>query len=156
MIKTLSRFGLPRYWGLFITAFPVLVSAAVLPGSGAARAPHLAQSIVTQGWTPAGYPYMNGGISLDERRTMERMAASYNLKIVFARRAGIPGAPALLLIGSNNGRHVDTISFLGPWFYIQLPPGSYTILARFERQAVLVRDVYLWEGHRKTYVVRGD
>jgi hypothetical protein len=104
MMKTLSRFGLPRYWGLLM-AFPLLISAAILPGSGAARAPHFSQSIITQGWTPAGYPYMNGGIGLDERRTMERMAAPYNLKIVFARRAGIPGAPALLLIGSNNGRH---------------------------------------------------
>jgi hypothetical protein len=155
MIKTLSRFGLLHYRGL-LTAFTVLVAPLVLPGSGAARAPHFSRSDVTQGWTAAGYPYMNGGISLDERHTMERMARPYNLKLVFARRAGIPGAPVFLLIATNNGRHIETISLSGPWFYIQLPPGSYTILARFARQAVLVRDVYLWEGHRKTYVVRGD
>jgi hypothetical protein len=155
MIKTLSRFGLPHYRGLF-TVFTVLVAALVLPVPGAARAPDFSRSDVTQGWTTAGYPYMNGGISLDERHTMERMAEPYNLKLVFARRAGIPGAPVFLLIATNNGRHIETISFSGPWFYIQLPPGSYTILARFRRQTVLVRDVYLWEGRRKTYVVRGD
>jgi hypothetical protein len=91
MIKALSRFGLLRYQGLF-TAFPLLVAPLVLPGSGAARAPDFSRSVVTQGWTAAGYPYMNGGISLDERHTMERLAGPYNLKLVFARRAGNPGA----------------------------------------------------------------
>lgn len=125
MIKTLSRFRLPRNWVLF-TTFPFLVSAAVLPTSGSAREPHFSQPIVTQGWTRAGYPYLNGGISFDQRRAMERAASGYNLKLVFANHVGTPAMPSFLVIGANDGSPIEKISLHGPWFYIRLPAGSYT------------------------------
>ena len=99
---------------------------------------------------------MNGGVSFDERQAMERAAKIYNLKLVFSRSAGTPVAPAFVMIGANNGRGIDKIVPRGPWFYIQLPPGGYTILARFARQVVLMRNVKLSEGGRATFRLRGD
>ena len=87
---------------------------------------------------------------------MERAAKTYNLKLVFSRPAGTPVAPDFVMIGANNGRRIDKITPRGPWFYIRLPPGGYTILARFARQVVLVRDVKLSEGGRATFRLRGD
>ena len=87
---------------------------------------------------------------------MERAADPYNLKLVFASRRGTPVTPAFVLIGANDSRRVERIALGAPWFYIQLPPGGYTILARFKNQLVLVRDVNIGQRGRKTYVVRGD
>jgi len=139
---------LPRLAAVFIT----LISFGTID----ARTPRYPELNVTRGKTPAGYPYMNGGVTYDEQRAMERLAKIYNLKLVFSRSAGTPVAPDLIMIGANNGGRIDKITPRGPWFYIQLPPGGYTILARFARQVVLVRDVKLSEGGRATFRLRGD
>jgi hypothetical protein len=132
--------------------FIVLISF----GSSDARTPRYPELSVVRGTTPAEYPYMNGGVSFDERRAMERAAKIYNLKLVFTRPAGTPVAPAFVMIGANNGRGIDKIVPRGPWFYIRLPPGGYTILARFDRQVVLIRNVKLSEGGRAMFHLRGD
>ena len=128
----------------------------ILFGSSDARTPRYPEINVIRGKTLAGYPYIHGGVSYDEQWAMERAAKTYNLKLVFSRSAGTPVAPDLVMIGANNGGRIDKITPRGPWFYIQLPPGGYTILARFARQVVLVRDVKLSEGGRATFRLRGD
>ena len=87
---------------------------------------------------------------------MERAAGPYNLRVIFASSLGTLVSPHFVLIGANSGRHIEKISLGAPWFYIQLPPGGYTILARFKRQAVLLRDVKIGAGRRRTYFLRGD
>jgi hypothetical protein len=106
--------------------------------------------------TAGGHPYISGGISFDEQRAIERVGHLYNLKIVFVRPVGTLTTPVFLMIGFNDARHVEKIPLRAPWFYIQLPSGGYTILARFKREVVLVRDVYLGEGRQRTYFLRGE
>jgi hypothetical protein len=149
------RFVLLRSWKL-LAGSPLILSALLIPELSGARTHRFPDTTVIKGTTLAGHPFISGGLSFDEQRAMERVAQPYNLKLVFSRRAGTPACPAFLVIGANNGRHIEKISLRGPWFYIQLPPGAYTILARFERRFVLIRDVYLWEGKQRTYIVRGD
>lgn len=84
------------------------------------------------------------------------MAGPYNLKLVFKRRAGTPLEPNFVVIGDNQNRKVEKIFVRGPWFYIQLPSGAYTILARFNDRIVVIRDVFLGDEGRRTYWVRGD
>ena len=114
------------------------------------------EASLIRGRTAGGYRYLNGGRTFDEQCALERASQLYNLKIVFARPTGIPAAPRFLMIGFNNAGQVEKIPLHAPWLYVQLPPGGYTLLARFKRNIVLVRDVGLWEGRRKTYYMRGD
>jgi hypothetical protein len=139
-----------------LTRLAAVFIALISFGSGDARTPRYPELSVMRGKTPAGYPYMDGGVTHDEQRAMERLAKIYNLKLVFSRSVGTPVAPDLVMIGANNGGGIDKIIPRGPWFYIQLPPGGYTILARFARQVVLVRNVKLSEGGRATFRLRGD
>jgi len=134
----------------------IVLSALLLCGSAAALTPEFPEANLIRGRTAAGYPYLNGGISFDEQRLIEGIAHLYNLKIVFARRAGTPTTPAFVAIGANTGGRVEKISLGAPWFYIKLPPGAYTILARFTKHVVLVRDVTIGDGRRTTYLLRGD
>jgi hypothetical protein len=155
MMTTRLLITFSRHWKLQARLAATL-SVIFLPGFGAALTPDFPGANLIRGRTPAGYPYLNGGISFDEQRIIEHAAQLYNLKIVFARRTGTLTTPAFVIIGANNGRQVEKISLGAPWFYIRLPPGGYTIMARFKSQVVLVRDVYIGEGRRQTYVLRGD
>jgi len=106
--------------------------------------------------SPAGHPYIAGGLSLDEQKAMERASAAYNLRLFFARNAGVFRPQVVLLIASNDGSRIEQIAVRKPSFFIRLPTGSYTILARFTRQIVIVKDIHLGEGGKKTYFLRGD
>ncbi len=121
-----------------------------------ASIPRFFEQRVTRGRTSGGYAYLSGGNTFDEQRAIETMAHLYNLKIVFARPAGTLTTPLFVLIGFNSARQVEKISVRGPWFYIQLPPGGYTIMARFTRDIVLVKNVYVEEGRRRIFFLRGD
>lgn len=138
------------------TGLATVLGLMFLPGLAAALTRDFPEASLIRGTTASGYPYLNGGTSFDEQRIIERAGHLYNLKIVFARRAGTLTTPAFVIIGANNGRQVEKIFLGAPWLYIQLPPGGYTILARFKRQVVLLRDVNVGKGRRRTYVLRGE
>jgi hypothetical protein len=140
--------------GSLVSAISTVVFLLASQQFSDARIAELADTSITHGKTAAGFSYMNGGLTLAEQQTMEGRSASYNLKIVFASRGGILAASILLVIGDNQNRRMDKIMVHRPWFYIQLPPGGYTIMARIKNKIVLIRDVYLSENHRATYVVR--
>jgi hypothetical protein len=125
------------------------------PALGNARQPQLSDTSITRGKTPAGFHYMNGGLTFDEQQAMERKSGPYNLKLVFASRLRSLASPILLLIGNNHSGRVDKIMVRGPRFYIRLPPGGYTIAARIKNKFVLIRDVYLHADRRATCFVRG-
>ncbi|MGE5219102.1 MAG: hypothetical protein ACM3SP_19070 [Chloroflexota bacterium] len=141
---------------LLQTKLAVSLCATLFPGMVAGLTPDFPEINLIRGRTAAGYPYLNGGISFTEQRVIERAAHHYNLKIIFARRTGTPITPAFVMIGANKGREVEKIALGAPWFLIRLPPGGYTILARFKTQVVVARDVLIGEGRRRTYVLRGD
>lgn len=134
----------------------VIVLNAILASSAESHTPPFPEINLIRGRTAAGHLYINGGISYAEQRIMERSANPYNLKLVFASRRGTPVTPAFVVIGANDGRQIEKVLLRAPWFYIQLPPGGYTILTRFKRDLVLVRDVYLREGSTKYYLLRGE
>jgi hypothetical protein len=120
------------------------------------RKPSFPDLSVTRGRTAAGHAYQSGGISIDEQRAMERASNAYNLKLVFARGTGVLAPAEFVVIGANHDRAAEKIAVGAPWFYIRLPPGTYTVLARFGGRIVLIRDIYLQEGHLHVYRVRAD
>ncbi len=155
MITTTSLIIFSRHCKLHAILAAILI-INILSDFAHAGISRLPEGNVIRGRTAGGHAYLSGGISFDEQRAIERVSHLYNLKIVFARPVGTRAAPVFLMIGFNNGQHVEKISLRAPWFYIQLPSGGYTILARFKRKVVLIRDVDLRDGGRRTYFLRGD
>lgn len=155
MIQTTRRIIFSRPARL-PSRFAATLLSLVIPCSAASHTPSFPEANVIRSRTAAGHPYLNGGVSFDEQRVMERAAHPFNLRIVFASTAGTLISPVFVMIGANKGRGIEKIPLRAPWFYIQLPPGGYTILARFKRQVVLVRNVHLREGQHRSYFLRGD
>jgi len=155
MITTTLPVIFSRHWKLQAGVAPLLATL-ILPLPTQAHTRAFPEANLTRGITASGHPYLSGGISFDEQCAIERESHLYNLKIVFAGRAGTLMAPTFLIIGFNSARHVEKLWPRAPWFYIRLPSGGYTLMARFKREVVLVRDVYLGEGERRTYFLRGN
>src|SRR5918992_5460844 len=79
-----------------------------------ARKPQFAATSITRGQTAAGVDYMHGGLTYDERVTMEAQSTPYNLKIIFAPRTGFLTSSILLMIGDNQDGRVDRIMLRRP------------------------------------------
>jgi hypothetical protein len=117
--------------------------------------PHDFSTGILHGKTRSGFLYMSGGVSVREQQAMEGQSAAYNLKLVFTPKLGSASAPILLLLGDNHRGSIDAIPLQGPWFYAQLPLGTYTFMARIRNQVVLFRDVYLQENRRTFFFAYG-
>jgi len=86
-----------------------------------------AQSIEVQNY--GGVSYISGGIGLDEREELEMIGRSYNLKLIFSVQQGnFLSDVQVVITGSGGNTALQAVSN-GPWFYAQLPPGTYTVSA---------------------------
>ena len=86
--------------------------------------------IITAGRTSQGFSYQFGGVGSDERDALEERAKGYNVKLVFAEKRGTFVSGVSLQITTAKGAEIAALKVEGPWFYIQLPPGDYSIKAR--------------------------
>jgi hypothetical protein len=70
---------------------------------------------------------MTGGVGIEERDAMEKKAAPYDLKLVFAVRNGSYLSGIHVRIKDATGNLLIDRTSRGPWFYADLPPGAYVI-----------------------------
>ena len=98
--------------------------------------------VITHGKTSQGFPYLFGGVSSDEREVMEQRGRNYNVKLVFAEKRGafISGVTLVL---ADKGAEMVSLAIDGPWFYIQLPPGSYTAAATIEGETKQIKNLWV-------------
>ncbi len=110
--------------------------------------------------------FLNGGIGVDEQAAMHSAVRHFPLRISFSERqdgeflADIPMA-----ISDANGNSVFELRNAGPLLYVMLPPGRYSIRARFkgetQTQKVTLagtdgRDLrFHWEGDARDPVLAG-
>jgi hypothetical protein len=85
--------------------------------------------MITEGKSPQGFPYMHGGVGSAERDAMEQRGKSYNVKLSFADKRGPYVASVKLLLQGADKKEIVNLTTDGPWFYIELPPGTYTVQA---------------------------
>jgi len=82
--------------------------------------------------TSHGISYISGGVGIDERAAMERMARGYNLKLVFAEPSRPYLANVSVEIRDASGKRLVETTDNGPWFFAKLPDGNYRVVATFE------------------------
>jgi hypothetical protein len=76
-----------------------------------------------------GVPYLSGGVGLDERDALRARARDYNLTLSFAEKTGNYLSDVEVVIKDAQGNTaLETVSE-GPWFFVKLPAGSYTVIA---------------------------
>jgi hypothetical protein len=95
--------------------------------------------IITEGKTSQGFPYLFGGVSTNEREAMEERAKGYNVKLVFAAKDGSYVSGVNVMITTAKGAEVASLATDGPWFFIRLPAGDYSVRATFKGETKEIR-----------------
>lgn len=128
-----------RWIAALILALSLEPMRCSLPTTGAEAAQFPPAIVITEGKTSQGFPYLFGGIGSDEREAMAQRAKDFNVKLVFAARRGPFVSGVTLTIADTKGAQIAKLVTEGPWFYIQLPPGGYSIEAIFKGQSKWVK-----------------
>jgi hypothetical protein len=82
--------------------------------------------------TYQGIPYVSGGAGEEERDLLHTLGREYNLKLIFAAKAGNYVSEVSITIANGRGQKVLEAVSEGPWFYTKLPPGTYRVMAQVE------------------------
>lgn len=104
--------------------------------------------IITEGKTSQGFPYLFGGVSSNEREAMEARAKGYNVKLVFAAKDGSFISGVSVMIVTAKGAEIASLATDGPWFYIQLPPGTYSVRATFKGETRQIKEIRVTKDKR--------
>jgi hypothetical protein len=95
--------------------------------------------VITEGKTDQGFPYLYGGVGSDERDMVEKRGAAYNVKLSFAAKGGAFLSDVKLVIADKKSGEIVSVVTDGPLFFIQLPPGIYTVIATFRNETKEIR-----------------
>lgn len=99
-IKTLGWWSVVVLAGLALAVTPVIASAGMQP--------------------------LSSGIGLENRQPHPE----YPLKLVFAMSGGAYLANVNVTILDSTGKEVATLHSPGPWLFVDLPAGTYKVLAK--------------------------
>jgi hypothetical protein len=72
---------------------------------------------------------LSGGYGAEERDALGAREAEYNVSLVFAAQDGDYLGGADVVIKNAKGETVLEATAEGPWFFVRLPQGNYTITA---------------------------
>ena len=120
-----------RTLGLFLLLVLIEPTRCGVPPIQAQIAQFPPAVATNEGVTTQGHPYLFGGASSNEREVMEARAKDYNLKLVFADKSGAYLSGVMLVLATAQGAEIISVATNGPWFFIQLPPGNYSVRATF-------------------------
>ena len=107
----------------------------ILIACGAAAAAGSAQSAQNEIVTSGQVTFASGGVGEDSLQRMAALRKDFNLKVIFALKAGNYVSDVAVVISDARGaKVVETVSE-GPWFFAKLPPGKYQFTATYESES---------------------
>jgi hypothetical protein len=76
-----------------------------------------------------GVTYESGGVGIEERAAMDHSMQAYDLRLVFASTKGWDLGHVAVLIKTSDGTVLLSKESNGPWFWVNLKPGTYEVVA---------------------------
>lgn len=87
--------------------------------------------------SPAGIPYVSGGVGTESIERLNANARNFNLKLVFSTKSGEFLSGVKVGIADAAGKSVVAAVADGPWFLVKLPSGTYQVTASFEGKTIV-------------------
>ena len=89
---------------------------------------------IVWGTTQQGYPFMSGGVGIEERNRMMQDANQYDLELSFAAPSGDYLSDVRVVVNDQHGNEIINTITAGPLFYAKLPAGRYNVKAIFDNR----------------------
>ncbi len=90
----------------------------------------------------SGVSYVSGGVGTASIDRLNSLAGDFNLKLVFALKAGDYLSGVKVTISDATGKALLETTSQGPWLLARLPTGNYQVVANFggnaERRTVTI------------------
>lgn len=80
-----------------------------------------------QPYIKAGVQYVSGGIGDEELAQLKMIESEYNVRVMLSSKGGAYVANVRLRVLDGGGKEVLSVADAGPFVYIHLPPGKYTL-----------------------------
>jgi len=140
----------------FLPAAAAGLVLACFPASGFAESTVQESGGIVRDKSAHGIEYMMGGVGIGEREIMENSAQDYNVKLSFAEKAGVFLAGIGVSVEDQKGTRLIDLTTNGPWLYVKLPPGAYTVTATFNGEAKRIQRLNVRDTGRTTRLLRWD
>ena len=76
-----------------------------------------------------GIAYVSGGVGKDQQEAVERLGKEFTLKVTLASHEGHYLSDGKIIVKNDAGEPVLEVTGAGPIIYVDLAPGTYTLLA---------------------------
>jgi hypothetical protein len=86
--------------------------------------------------TAGNVTYVSGGVGAESINQLSALSKDFNLKLVFALKAGDYISGVGVAIADASGKTILQTTSDGPWFLTKLPTGNYQVVATFAGTAV--------------------
>lgn len=80
----------------------------------------------------AEMPWLSGGIGDEALQEMRKVAAAYNVHVMFSHRQGAYLANVPFKVAGADGRQIHSGISEGPLLYLKLAPGAYQVSAEID------------------------
>ena len=89
--------------------------------------------------------FLSGGLSEREREAIQEMAKKYSLKLMFSNKKGKYLSDVTVKIFDQRDETILTTVSNGPWFFIDLPSGTYDLEVSFGKNRKRISQVKVVE-----------
>lgn len=101
-----------------------------------------------------GLSFLSGGVGLRERELLKEMGKNYSLKMIFSNQRGEYLANVTVKIMDTTGKTLLVAVSNGPWFFADLPPGTYHLEASSRGEWKRISQVSIEEGSQRVVSFR--
>lgn len=102
--------------------------------------------------TAGDIPHRSGGIGQNGVQEMKAAASAYSAGLTFANPSGAYLANVSVTIKDGQGKELLSTVTQGPMLLVDLPPGNYTVDARFEGRSATRQLSVPAQGHRQAVI----
>jgi hypothetical protein len=115
-----------------------------------------AEAQPSRGRTSDGIAFATGGVSVSEQQDLERHKDRFSLWVTTAaKKSGAYLADVQVKISDSAGKVLFNAPIPGPWLFIDLPPGRYTVEAA-HRGKPQTRSTQIRAGDRHQMILYFD
>jgi hypothetical protein len=98
--------------------------------------------------------FVSGGLSEPERKNLEETGRKYSLKVIFSNERGEYLSDVTVRISGQRGESILTTVSNGPWFFINLPSGTYDLEVSYRRDRKRISQVKIEERSQTSLCVQ--